>query len=276
MRFGALFTLWLRRIRAQALFVGIVLFVSACGGTPQAETFILHIYDDTPTPLVAVGQGVPLLATGNPAEPVTRNASAPIIGDAQSCPLLSLPRNQHISSSGSYSMTETEAAGPMVCRIERNSCAYGLLVMDWDPDIGFSTHKPAPLTNEDRQMHPAMVTPLDRLSRLVQQEWRGTENLYVSAAYDSTGEHDLNQPNPALKYSLHFEGRSADLILSPWDPAKLDRLCALAYCAGFDWTQNEGDHCHVSVKAQSLCSFCSGSVPTAIPSYTPVSTPARH
>jgi hedgehog protein len=180
-----------------------------------------------------------------------------------------LANGLHISSSGSYSMTEDEAVGPMMCRIERDSCAYGLLVANRDSNIGFSTHKPAPLTDEDRQMHPALVMPLARLSQMVLQEWKGAENLYVTASYDSTGEHDPNQPDPKRKYSLHYEGRALDLILSPWDPAKLDRLCALSYCAGFNWVHNEGDHCHVSINAQSLCSFCSGSVPTPIPSDTP-------
>jgi hypothetical protein len=250
----------------RTLFFGCVIVLSACGSAPATDAFIVQVYSPTSTPVVAIGQGVPLPSpsrTDVNADPAATSS----LGSAalESCRLATLPSNEHISSSGSYTQTEDEAAGPMMCQIQRNSCAFGLLVTDQDPNVAFSTHKAAPYTDEDRQMHPAMLMPLSRLSQLVQQEWHGAVNLYVTAAYDSLGEHDLNQPDMKRKYALHFEGRSLDLITTPSDQSHLDRLCALAYCAGFDWVHNEGDHCHVSMNAPSLCTYCSGSVPTALP-----------
>ncbi len=251
---------WLLR----TLFISCVVLVSACGGAPQTDTIIVQVYDATPTLVVVMGQGVPLSSATaaneaySPALEATQAAASSV-----NCQLTTLASGEHISSSGSYSMTEDEAAGPMMCQIERNSCAFGLLVTNRDPNITFSTHKAAPYTDEDRQMHSAMLMPLSRLNQLVQQEWHGAVNLYVTAAYDSQGEHDLNQPDLKRKYALHFEGRSLDLITTPSDQTHTDRLCALASCAGFDWVHNEGDHCHVSMNAPSLCTYCSGSVPTS-------------
>ena len=62
----------------------------------------------------------------------------------------------------------------MICRIQRDSCAYKNLVIDRDPDIVFSQHKPPPLTDEDAMIHPAMLLPLTRLSGLVKAEWGDT------------------------------------------------------------------------------------------------------
>ena len=106
-------------------------------------------------------------------------------------------------------------------------------------------------------MHPAMLAPLTRLREAVEREWSGRYELMVTDAYDSHGDHDLNQPDMARKYALHFEGRSLDLVTWPVDAARYPRLCALALDAGFDWVHNETDHCHVSIKAKSLCEVCS-------------------
>ncbi|RME98817.1 MAG: hypothetical protein D6768_16420 [Chloroflexi bacterium] len=163
---------------------------------------------------------------------------------------------QTISSSGSYTETETAAAGPMACRIERGDCAYHRLVGQLDPTIVFKREETPPFDGEDILMHPAMLYPLSRLNALVLNEWGGDVQLRVTDAYDSLLEHDLKQTNPARKYSLHFEGRSIDLTTWPIDLNRYPRLCALAHCAGFDWVQNEGDHCHASVKAESLCGQC--------------------
>jgi hypothetical protein len=100
-------------------------------------------------------------------------------------------------------------------------------------------------------MHPAAVLPLSRLADMVNAEWRGEVKLLVTAAYDSVLEHDLLQTDLDRKYSLHFEGRSLDLVTYPPDQSRLPRLCALALFAGFDWVHNEADHCHVSIKAVS-------------------------
>ncbi|GEM_PF-2484882 len=180
---------------------------------------------------------------------------------APKCGLTELLSGQTISASCSYTQTETEAAGPMVCRIQRDSCAYKNLITDRDPDIVFSQHKPPPLTNEDAMMHPAMLLPLTRLSALVRAEWGSDVKLMVTAAYDSILEHDPLQTDPTRKYSLHFEGRSIDLVTYPSDPAKFARLCALALTAGFDWVHNEADHCHASINSSSLCTICSGTAP---------------
>lgn len=180
---------------------------------------------------------------------------------APKCGVTELLSGQTISSSCSYTQTETQAAGPMICRIQRDSCAYKNLVTDRDPDIVFSQHKPPPLTDEDAMIHPAMLLPLTRLSALVRAEWGSDVKLMVTAAYDSILEHDPLQPDPTRKYSLHFEGRSIDLVTYPADPTKFARLCALALTAGFDWVHNEVDHCHASINSSSLCTICSPTVP---------------
>jgi hypothetical protein len=166
---------------------------------------------------------------------------------------------QHISASGSYSETETQAAGAMLCQIERGSCAFGYLTVFQEASIRFTQEEAPPYGDEDRLMHPAMVQPLVRLAELVSEEWGGQYQLTVTDAYDSLLDHDLAQPDEDRKYSLHFEGRSVDLILVPLGLERMGRLCALAYRAGFDWVHNEGDHCHASMSADSLCNICSGS-----------------
>lgn len=164
-----------------------------------------------------------------------------------------LGAGQHIAADGSYSSTETEAAGPMVCQIQRNSPAFQHLTNNNDPRLLWLGGTPESLPDENHLMHAAMVAPLNTLIDLVSQEWAGKTQIMVTAAYDSTGHHDLAQSAQARKYSLHFEGRSIDLITWPPDLAQIARFCALAHQAGFDWVHNEADHCHVSVKTQSLC-----------------------
>lgn len=144
----------------------------------------------------------------------------------------------------------------MVCRIERNACAYHYLVGDLNPNIIYKQEEEPPFNREDVLMHPAMILPLSRLSTLVLEEWGGEFRLRVTDAYDSLLEHDLAQQDEGRKISLHFEGRAIDLTLSPIDRSRYSRLCALAHCAGFDWVMNEGDHCHAAIKADSLCSRC--------------------
>ena len=168
---------------------------------------------------------------------------------------------EHLSSRGSYTDTETTAAGPMVCRIERGSCAFGRLVINRDPNVLFSEGEEAPYGEEDRMMHPAMVQPLADLAAKVAAEWGAGTQIMVTEAYDSLLDHHNFQPNATLRYSLHFEGRSVDLITWPPDESRNGRLCVLALEAGFDWAHNEGDHCHASIHTESLCSLCSGAAP---------------
>ena len=170
------------------------------------------------------------------------------------CGLTALSSGLHIASSCSYTMTETEAAGPMMCHITRDSCAYGRLIVDRDPMIVFNHHKDPPYADEDAMMHPAMLLPVTTLNEGVMQEWGTSVRLMVTAIYDSSLlDHDVTQSDLDRKYSLHFEGRSIDLVTYPPDRTKLARLCALALYAGFDWVHNEGDHCHASINAVSLC-----------------------
>ncbi len=174
------------------------------------------------------------------------------------CLLSNLNTDQHISANGSYTETQWSASGPMVCRIERNSCTYDLMVGNLEPSIVFKQEEVWPYNVEDVVMHPAMIQPLSHLNQLVQIEWKGSIQLRVTDAYDSLLEHDLNQTDPSRKYSLHFEGRAIDLTTWPVDRLLYDRLCALAHCAGFTWVHNEGSHCHASIKARSLCEGCGG------------------
>lgn len=196
----------------------------------------------TPVLVVAVVSAIPSLAAASPAQTLVVLTPPYDIGVGQ-----------HVSATGSFSATETEAAGPMICRIQRNSAAYRQLASNSDPRLLWNGGEPPPYNDEDHLMHPAALKPLNTLIELVATEWQGSTQVMVTAAYDSEGNHDLAQPAQSRKYSLHFEGRSLDLIPWPPDLSKMSRLCALAHAAGFDWVHNEQDHCHVSVKAQSLC-----------------------
>ena len=209
----------------------------------------------TVTPTVTPTATVPIPATPTPwLQAVTPLA---VFGDVASCLPQTINSDQHLSASGSYTLTQWDASGPMACRILPGSCAYGQLVGNLDADILFQRAETAPFDHEDILMHPAMLAPLGRLRQLVNQEWDGKVKLLVTDAYDSLLEHDLNQTDPTRKYSLHFEGRAIDLVTYPVDLALYPRLCALAHCAGFDWVHNEGSHCHASVRADSLCLRCS-------------------
>lgn len=196
-------------------------------------------------------------ATGTATATVTPTRTpTPTATPNSLCPLPNLGAGQHISAGGSYTETQTAAAGPMLCRIEQGSCAHHLLVGNVDPNIVFKREETPPFDYEDILMHPAMVLPLYRLNQLVLAEWQGEVRLRVTDAYDSLLEHDLAQPDENRKISLHFEGRAIDLTTWPIDQARYGRLCALAHCAGFDWVHNEGDHCHAAIKADSLCLRC--------------------
>lgn len=209
--------------------------------TPYPTLTPLPTLTPTPTPPAA---GVAL--------PGTTSATS-----AAFCALPDLPYNQHISNTGSFSQSERDAAGFMVCRIERYSCEYQFLLGFNDPFIITKGEEASPFDEEDRMIHPDMLDPLTRLSQMVQEEWDGQVFLRVTDAYDSLlTDHDLNQPDPAKKVALHYEGRSIDLTTYPVNQALYGRLCALAHCAGFDWVHNEGDHCHASISAVSLCFKC--------------------
>lgn len=218
----------------------LLLLLTACAST-QAKTMTTPVALATPSPTPGV---------------VPTAAPTPTITPEAVCPLPDLPAGQHISASGSYTQTQTAAAGPMLCRIEPGSCGYHHLVGNLDPEIVFKREEEPPLDREDILMHPAMLLPLYHLNELVLAEWKGDVRLRVTDAYDSLLEHDLGQPDENRKSSLHFEGRAIDLTTWPIEPDRYGRLCSLAHCAGFDWVHNEGDHCHAAISAESLCSHC--------------------
>lgn len=171
------------------------------------------------------------------------------------CPIPELQYDQHISASGSYTRTQTQAAGPIVCQMSQR-CAKGYLAGNLNPAIIFKREEQPEYAEEDIFVHPSMLKPLDNLVTLVEQEWDGQIQLRITDAYDSLLEHDLSQADPDRKASLHFEGRAVDLTTWPIDPNLYPRLCSLAHCAGFDWVHNEGDHCHAAINAESLCYQC--------------------
>jgi hypothetical protein len=205
-------------------------------------------------------QAIPL-ATPRPTaspEPTFTSGPIPVVTatPVAACPLPKLSRGQFISAGGSYTQTEPEVSGRMVCRIKRGSCGYEQLVGLLDPTIVFKQEETPPFDTEDRLIHPAMVQPLARLNQLVQAEWHGAVQLRVTDAYDSLLEHDPPQADENLTYSLHYEGRAIDLTTFPVDRNLYGRLCILAHCAGFDWVLHEGGHCHASIRATSLCNQC--------------------
>lgn len=213
-----------------------------------------------PTPVYSTATPTPLPSPPPTPWPMTTSFPTPPPLPPEPeivCPLPNLLPDQHISASGSYTETQWIASGRMVCRIERGSCAYYKMVGLLDSTIIFKQEETPPFNTEDILLHPAMLAPLSRLSQMVLAEWAGMYQLRVTDTYDSLLEHDLEQNNPNRKYSLHFEGRAVDLTLWPVDRSQYGRLCALAHCAGFDWVHHEGDHCHASINAPSLCLQCS-------------------
>lgn len=221
------------------IVVVVVLMLSSSCTAARAELL------PTPTP-----------SSTHAARPTPAPTTTPTATPEPICPLPDLAPGQHISASGSYTQTETEAAGPMICRIQPGSCAHRSMVGNLDPSIVFKREEEPPYDREDILMHPDMVFPLYQLKELVEAEWGGAVRLRVTDAYDSLLEHDLAQMDETRKVSLHFEGRSIDLTTWPLEPARYGRLCALAHCAGFDWVHHEGDHCHASIQAESLCLRC--------------------
>ncbi len=238
---------------ARLVFGAFGLALAACAAATAA-----------PPPLPTLDQASPTLAgqsqvsvVGPTAAPTLDPASVPTVDPIPQ----EVPPGEHISASGSITETETQAAGPMLCQIQRDSCAFKQLIIDQDPTVLFSDYPAPPYGLENRMMHPAMQLPLARLAALVRSEWDGKVQLMVTAAYDSQFRHDLVEPVPQQRYSLHYEGKSIDLITLPPDRSRNGRLCALALHAGFDWVHNEVDHCHASVRANSLCTICSPLAP---------------
>jgi len=211
------------------------------------------------TPPIAMMIPTPTLQpTASPVPAITPIPTAPIVKliPKPGCLLPDLHEGQHISAGGSYTETERSASTAMVCHLQRDSCGYNQLVGILDPTIVFKQEEASPYDTEDILMHPAMLTPLSRLNRLVQAEWGDAFQLRVTDTYDSLLEHDPPESEPRSRYSLHYDGRAIDLTTWPVDQSRYGRLCALAHCAGFDWVHHEGNHCHASIKAETLCDQC--------------------
>ena len=252
MRFGQILRMACGLVLASAL--------ASCGqgGAPAPDAYAIVILP-TRTPRPVLLPGPTPVNPGTPIPPPAAPTPTPRPGGQPGrCNMIEIPDGWHISASCSLTESETAAAGPMVCQIQRNSCAFSLLIDNRDPAIRYLREEPPPYNDEDSLMHPAMLSPLTRLREAVAREWEGQVELMVTDTYDSFGDHDVNQPNMAKKFALHFEGRSIDLVTWPVEPARYPRLCALALTAGFDWVHNETDHCHASIKAKSLCEVCLG------------------
>lgn len=217
----------------------------ACGSSPSSRI-------PTPPPLPPITPTP--YPTRTPLPPL--DGAAPLRLSSTTCPLPPLRWSEHIAASGSFTETQRQAAGPIICRVERYSCAFYQLVGNMNPEIRFKGEEEPPYNQEDFLMHPAMLLPLNRLSELVKREWDGEVQLRVTDAYDSLLEHHLWQPDMDKRASLHFEGRAIDLTTWPIDRLRYGRLCVLAHCAGFDWVHHEGTHCHAAIRADSLCNRC--------------------
>ena len=119
-----------------------------------------------------------LTACAQPASPspeptrrptATADVQASVLETSATLPaLLASPAElgvgQHIAADGSYLETESEAAGPMVCHIQRDSCAYRQLAVITDPAILFGNGESPPYNYEDRLVHPAAIQPLTTLA----------------------------------------------------------------------------------------------------------------
>lgn len=208
-----------RDLMSKLVTIFIALSLGACGMAQAEVPAPTRTLTPTPSPT----------PTATPTPTVT-STPAP----RAACPLPNLWYDQQISASGSYTETQTEAAGAMLCHIEPGTCAFYLLVGELDPTIVFKREEEPPYDREDILMHPSMLLPLWRLNQLVTAEWGGEVRLRVTDAYDSLLEHDLSQVDESRNSSLHFEGRAIDLTTWPIEPGRYGRLCSLAHCAGFD------------------------------------------
>lgn len=79
-----------------------------------------------------------------------------------------------------------------------------------------------------------------KLNALVIREWGKGVTLRITEAYDQDGEHS--------RFSLHYEGRAADMTTSDLALDKLGRLAFLASQSGFRWVYYEHNHIHASVE----------------------------
>jgi hypothetical protein len=171
--------------------------------------------------------------------------------------------------------SEEAASGGYVCAIRRDSCAFSFLVGNLDPGIAFLSDDPAPRSDEDRLMHPALLLPLNKLRKMVERQWNGESSLMVADAYDSSGAPAGSDIAQDTRRGLLYEGRAVELQVYPDDVGKLGSLCKLALEAGFDYVQNTGKRCYASIEAKSLCDICAspGAYPPKSAPPSPVLVP---
>jgi hypothetical protein len=152
-------------------------------------------------------------------------------------PALSRTRGELEPGQQVPSVNEEDAIGAVTRRISRFRPEFRQLVRNDNTEIVFKNEE---LTGADRLMTRRLSQRLDKLSRLVANEWHDVR-LRVTDAWDEQREHG--------RLSAHYEGRAADLTTSDLDPTKLGRLGYLAVQAGFDWVYFENrKHVHASVK----------------------------
>lgn len=225
-----------------------LMWLAACASQPATPTAL-------PTVSVHITRLPPTAIVLTPYAVVSQTLQSIAEAQIEATPTALFP-GWHISASGSYTETESQAASPMRCHVARGSSAFGHLTSVRDAEILFNQWEGSPYNEDNRLMHLAMVMPLFKLKELVAAKWQGEVQLLITAAYDSMLEdHDVSQPILSQRYSLHFEGRALDLVPMPVNDSNMGQLCWLAHEAGFDWVHHEGDHCHVSINAPSLCQY---------------------
>lgn len=143
-----------------------------------------------------------------------------------------MPRGRESLASGSIDLTTFDPKRDIV-RFE-------------DVRVWFdSDHKvKTPDTEDDHEIHRAMLVPLKRLVNLME---KCGAKLKVHDAYRPAAKNKIH-----LENSLHCEGRAIDLTCEGISLSELAKLC---WQAGFDFVlyevpRNSGRHLHCSVKRQ--------------------------
>lgn len=161
----------------------------------------------------------------------------PDLDQAERDTLAKRSRSQLLPGERVPNEAEARVVGAAEAPVSRGSSAFKALVDCRDCPFVFKDEE---RNQSDRVMTPRLRSGLLRLSKLVSTTWPKLE-LRVTEAWDDRREHG--------PFSLHYEGRAADITTSDQDPQKLGTLAVLAVQAGFDWVFYEDSaHVHVSVR----------------------------